>query len=102
MFQIPVNTDIHFSRVKISKKKKKDKKKGYVDAMRSTKDLSLKDNAPFVLLEYSEEHPPIISNVGMGTLIINYYRKTEPKDEHVPSVSFKGRRRFSAFTHCIF
>ncbi|ORZ03870.1 hypothetical protein BCR43DRAFT_451500 [Syncephalastrum racemosum] len=85
LFQIPVNTDIHFSRVKISKKKKKDKKKGYVDAMRSTKDLSLKDNAPFVLLEYSEEHPPIISNVGMGTLIINYYRKTEPKDEHVPS-----------------
>ncbi|KAI8149894.1 hypothetical protein BJV82DRAFT_585138 [Fennellomyces sp. T-0311] len=85
LVQIPPNSDIQFSRVKVSKKKKKDKKKGYVDAMRSTKDLSLKDNAPFVLLEFSEEHPPIISNIGMGTLIINYYRKTEPKDEHVPS-----------------
>ncbi|KAI9322728.1 hypothetical protein BX666DRAFT_1897909 [Dichotomocladium elegans] len=85
LFQVPVNTDITLSRVKISKKKKKDKKKGYVDAMRTTKDLSLKDTAPFVLLELSEEHPPIISNIGMGTLIINYYRKTDPKDEHVPS-----------------
>ena len=71
-----------------------------MDAMRSTKDLSLKDNAPFVLLEYSEENPPIISNVGMGTLIINYYRKTEPKDEHVPSVSFK-EMAFLYFTYCI-
>ncbi|KAI9488428.1 hypothetical protein BDB00DRAFT_848017 [Zychaea mexicana] len=85
LLQLPSNSDIQFSRVKVSKKKKKDKKKGYVDAMRSTKDLSLKDNAPFVLLEFSEEHPPIISNAGMGTLIINYYRKTEPKDETVPT-----------------
>ncbi|KAI9260469.1 hypothetical protein BDA99DRAFT_439458 [Phascolomyces articulosus] len=85
LVQLPTNNDIQFSRVKVSKKKKKDKKKGYVDAMRSTKDLSLKDSAPFVLLEFSEEHPPIISNIGMGTLIINYYRKTEPKDENVPT-----------------
>ncbi|KAG0164678.1 hypothetical protein DFQ30_009546 [Apophysomyces sp. BC1015] len=85
LLQLPVGSDIQFSRIKISKKRKKDKKKGYADAMRSTKDLSLKDNSPFVLLEYSEEHPHIISNMGMGTLIINYYRKTEPKDEFVPS-----------------
>ncbi|CAO3641478.1 unnamed protein product [Mucor hiemalis] len=37
-------------------------------------------------MEYSEEHPPIVSNIGMGTLIINYYRKTEPKDEFVPNM----------------
>lgn len=37
-------------------------------------------------MEYSEEHPPIISNPGMGALVINYYRKTEPKDEFVPTV----------------
>ncbi|KAI9320110.1 hypothetical protein BX666DRAFT_1919330 [Dichotomocladium elegans] len=85
LIQLPYNTDIHFSRVKVSKKKKKDKKKGYADAMRTTKDLSLKDTSSYVLLEFSEEHPHIISNVGMGTLIINYYRKTDPKDEHVPS-----------------
>ncbi|KAI7847879.1 hypothetical protein BDC45DRAFT_451157 [Circinella umbellata] len=85
LVQLPTNDEIQFSRVKVSKKKKKDKKKGYVDAMRSTKDLSLKDNAPFVLLEFSEEHPPIVSNIGMGTLIINYYRKEKAKDETVPT-----------------
>lgn len=86
LIQLPLNIDIHFSRVKASKKKKKDKKKGHVDIIRNTKDLTLKDSTPFVLMEYSEEHPPIISNIGMGTLIINYYRKTEPKDEFVPNL----------------
>lgn len=86
LIQLPTNTDIHFSRVKASKKKRRDKKKGYIDVMRSTKDLTLKDSTPFVLMEYSEEHPPIISNMGMGTLVVNYYRKTEPKDEHVPNL----------------
>lgn len=87
LVNLPLNTDIHFSRVRTNKKnKKKDKKKGHVDIIRNTKDLTLKDGTPFVLMEYSEEHPPIISNVGMGTLIINYYRKTEPKDEFVPNV----------------
>ncbi|KAI7885524.1 hypothetical protein K492DRAFT_141626 [Lichtheimia hyalospora FSU 10163] len=85
LFPVPLNSDITFSRVKVCKKKKKDKKRGYVDAMRTTKDLSLKDTAPFVLLEFSEQHPPIISNAGMGTLIINYYRKNDPKDDHVPT-----------------
>lgn len=51
---MPTNTDIHFSRVtKSSKKKKKDKKRGYVDAFRTTRDLSLKDTAPYVLFEFS-------------------------------------------------
>ncbi|KAG1170192.1 hypothetical protein G6F70_008805 [Rhizopus microsporus] len=86
LIQLPTNTDIHFSRVKANKKKRRDKKKGYMDVMRSTKDLTLKDSTPFVLMEYSEEHPPIISNMGMGTLVVNYYRKTEPKDEHVPNL----------------
>ncbi|KAI8335611.1 hypothetical protein BD560DRAFT_451101 [Blakeslea trispora] len=86
LIQLPLNTDLHFSRMKASKKKKKDKKKGHVDIIRSTKDLTLKDSSQFVLMEYSEEHPPIISNMGMGTLVINYYRKTEPKDEFVPNV----------------
>ncbi|KAG0996262.1 hypothetical protein G6F63_003219 [Rhizopus arrhizus] len=87
LIQLPLNTDIHFSRVKVSKKKR-DKKKGYIDPIRTTKDLTLKDSTPFVLMEYSEENPPIISNIGMGTLVVNYYRKTEPKDELVPSADF--------------
>ncbi|KAI7866594.1 hypothetical protein BDF14DRAFT_1810449 [Spinellus fusiger] len=85
MMQLPINADVIFSRVRVSKKKKKDKKKGPPEVLRTTKELTLKDNSYFVLMEYSEEHPPIISNVGMGTLIINYYRKTEPRDEHVPN-----------------
>ncbi|KAI8086731.1 uncharacterized protein BX664DRAFT_387099 [Halteromyces radiatus] len=97
LFQFPVNTDISFTRVRLMKKKQKNKKPSSANGtnvngstadddaiMRTTKDLTLKDTSSFVLLEYSEEHPPIISNVGMGTLIVNYYRKTDPKDDHIP------------------
>ncbi|CAO3645117.1 unnamed protein product [Cunninghamella blakesleeana] len=83
-FQWPLNTDVTFSRVRL-KKKIKSKKINQEEVMRTTKDLTLKDTSNFVLMEYSEEHPPIISNVGMGTLIVNYYRKVDPKDDFVPS-----------------
>ncbi|KAF6766609.1 atypical/TAF1 protein kinase [Ephemerocybe angulata] len=63
-------------------KKKKDKngrrlgKGGNIgDALKKTTDLSLRDTSNFVLWEYSEEHPPIISNFGMGSVLVNYYRK---------------------------
>ncbi|ORX49457.1 hypothetical protein DM01DRAFT_1338131 [Hesseltinella vesiculosa] len=86
LYQPPLNTDITFSRVRAFKRKKKDKKKPTVEFMRTTKDMSLKETCPYVLMEYSEENPPIISNPGMGTLVINYYRKTEPKDDYVPTM----------------
>lgn len=77
--------------------------------MRTSKDLTLKDNTYFTLLEYSvrrvtcdwqcndltcpganiefqEEYPPIIPNIGMGSLFINYYRKRDPEDTYIPSV----------------
>jgi len=47
-------------------------------------DITLKDTSPFVLWEFSEERPPIISNVGMGSIIVNYYRKKDPEDDHIP------------------
>ncbi|ORZ10114.1 hypothetical protein BCR42DRAFT_381001 [Absidia repens] len=105
LFQWPLNSDINFTRVRLMKKKTKNKKQqlsggggsssingfgskssaGDVDgAPRTTKELTLKDTSSYVLMEYSEEHPPIISNIGMGTLIVNYYRKTDPKDDYVP------------------
>ncbi|CAO3590885.1 unnamed protein product [Absidia cylindrospora] len=84
LFQPPIGEDLHFSRVKAIKRKKKDRKKPSSEFMRTTKDISLKDTSSYVLMEYSEEHPPIISNPGMGALVINYYRKTEPKDEYIP------------------
>ena len=35
-----------------------------------------------------EEHPPIVSNIGMGSVLVNYYRKKDDKDDHIPKVSF--------------
>lgn len=52
----PPNIESHFSRVKAGKKKKKDKKKDPSEIMRSSKDLTLKDNSFFVLVEYSVGH----------------------------------------------
>lgn len=58
-----------------------------VDAVRSTSDMSLRDTASFVLLEYSEEHPPVMSNYGMGSILVNYYRKKSETDDFVPKAS---------------
>ena len=46
--------------------------------------LTLGDNSHVVLLEYSEEHPTVISNVGMGNRLINYYRKKNATDTETP------------------
>ena len=74
---------IHFSRVK--NKARKMKKKEAVIPQSST-ELTLKDGSDYVLMEYSEEYPPIMMNVGMGALIQNYYRKEDDKDTFVPDV----------------
>ncbi|KAG6817729.1 hypothetical protein H0H87_004520 [Tephrocybe sp. NHM501043] len=88
--QFPANIELRFSKVRTAKKKK-DKagrklgKGGNVgEGLRRTADLSLKDTSNFVLWEYSEEHPPIIPNFGMGSALVNYYRKKDEKDEHIP------------------
>ncbi|KAG6911599.1 hypothetical protein DXG01_011902 [Tephrocybe rancida] len=107
--QFPSNIELRFSKVRTAKKKKdkagrKVGKGGNVgEGLRKTTDLSLKDTSNFVLWEYSvrlgasdlltwcsyhfalqEEHPPIIPNFGMGSSLVNYYRKKDEKDEHVP------------------
>ncbi|BGP14889.1 hypothetical protein JCM10213_003755 [Rhodosporidiobolus nylandii] len=88
--QFPQNIPITFTKVKSKKKKdkhgRKIKKSEGADAMRGMQDITLKDTSNFVLWEYSEEHPPIISNVGMGSIIVNYYRKKSPEDKHVPNL----------------
>ncbi|EPQ61382.1 hypothetical protein GLOTRDRAFT_102259 [Gloeophyllum trabeum ATCC 11539] len=88
--QFPSNVEIHFTKVR-SAKKKKDKagrsvgKGGNVsEGLHRTSDLSLKDTSNYVLWEFSEEHPPIMSNFGMGSILVNYYRKKDEKDEHIP------------------
>ena len=88
-----MNVPLQFSRVRNMKKKKdaqgrKIAKGGdAVDAVRSTSDMSLRDTASFVLLEYSEEHPPVMSNYGMGSILVNYYRKKSETDDFVPKAS---------------
>ncbi|KAF8078829.1 TAF1 transcription initiation factor TFIID subunit TAF1 [Lyophyllum atratum] len=88
--QFPSNIELRFSKVRTAKKKKdkagrKVGKGGNVgEGLRKTSDLSLKDTSNFVLWEYSEEHPPIVPNFGMGSSLVNYYRKKDEKDEHVP------------------
>lgn len=58
------------------------------ERFKTTKDLTMSEKGPCVLLEFSEEYPPIMSGYGMGTTIVNYYRKKDDRDETVPKVSF--------------
>lgn len=45
-------------------------------------DLSLARPVQYVILEYSEEHPFFIMNVGMASLLNKYYRKNETEDDN--------------------
>ncbi|KAF7339271.1 putative transcription initiation factor TFIID subunit [Mycena sanguinolenta] len=88
--QFPSNIELRFSKVRTAKKKK-DKagrklgKGGNIgEGLRRTGDISLRDTSNFVLWEFSEEHPPIIQNFGMASSLVNYYRKKDEKDDHVP------------------
>ena len=51
-----------------------------------THDLSLGDNSSVLLLEYSEEFPIMMSNFGMGSRIINYYRRRSAEDISRPKL----------------
>ncbi|KAJ7926010.1 TAF1 transcription initiation factor TFIID subunit TAF1 [Mycena leptocephala] len=88
--QFPSNMELRFSKVRTAKKKK-DKagrklgKGGNIgEGLRKTSDISLRDTSNFILWEFSEEHPPIIQNFGMASSLVNYYRKKDEKDDHVP------------------
>lgn len=88
--QFPSNIPLRFSKVRKEKRSKDElggkgrSKKDVSQVLKSTRDLTLKDTSSFVLYEYSEEYPSVLSNLGMGSLLVNYYRKKDAKDEHVP------------------
>lgn len=87
----PINMDIKLSKVKNKKKlQKKLLKSGGSsgDLVKKSKDLTLKDNSKYVLFEYSEEYPPFMQNVGMASIIYNYYRKKDEKDAFVPNMDY--------------
>ncbi|PWN19512.1 hypothetical protein BCV69DRAFT_290836 [Microstroma glucosiphilum] len=80
--QFPINIPLSFSRVEKaggatngSRKKDKKRSKDVDEVIRNTRELTLKEQ---------EEHPPVLSKVGMGSILVNYYRKKDVKDEHIP------------------
>ncbi|GFV37304.1 transcription initiation factor TFIID subunit 1 [Trichonephila clavipes] len=55
--------------------------------MHNLADLSGKDGT-LVLFEYSEEHPPLLNQIGMATRIKNYYRRKPGKDATMPNYKY--------------
>ena len=79
-----LNQPIQFSKPRYLKKKMV-KGLSTQEIFQKTGDLSLADHyASATLLEYSEEHPTVLSNFGMGNRIINYYRRKDAEDTERP------------------
>uniref|UniRef100_A0A6I8NJU8 Transcription initiation factor TFIID subunit 1 n=1 Tax=Ornithorhynchus anatinus TaxID=9258 RepID=A0A6I8NJU8_ORNAN len=55
--------------------------------MRTAQDLTGKDG-DLVLVEYSEEYPPLMMQVGMATKIKNYYKRKLGKDSGAPACDY--------------
>ncbi|MCJ1473355.1 hypothetical protein MMC13_002006 [Lambiella insularis] len=97
---------IMFSKPRVVKRKHL-KGKDTQAIFHSTKDLSLGDNSSSLLLEYSEEHPAVLSNFGMGSRIINYYRRKNMEDTTRPKLDIgetavllpQDKSPFSIFGH---
>lgn len=78
------NEWISFAKPRIIKKE--DRKGHPPDIFRTTKDLSLADNSKLLLLEYSEQYPLVLQNFGMGSRLINYYRREHADDLSRPNL----------------
>lgn len=65
-------------------KRKHQKGKKVKELYANSKDLSLADNSSSVLIEYSEEHPMMMSDFGMGNRIMKYYRRRNKEDNSRP------------------
>ncbi|KAL3425339.1 transcription initiation factor TFIID subunit 1 [Phlyctema vagabunda] len=80
-----IGAPIIFSRPGL-RKRKEVKGMATKDVFANSKDLSLADHySTATLLEYSEEHPTVLSNFGMGNRIINYYRRKNAEDTYRPA-----------------
>jgi transcription initiation factor TFIID subunit 1 len=79
-----LNQPIYFSKPGF-RKKKAVKGLSTGEIFKETRDLSLADHySNATLFEYSEEHPTVLSNFGMGNRIINYYRRKDGDDTERP------------------
>ncbi|KAH0347654.1 hypothetical protein KCU81_g3458, partial [Aureobasidium melanogenum] len=77
------NRTITFSKPKKFKRKEM-RGKDVATLFAKSEDLSMADNSSALLLEYSEEHPVMLSNFGMGNRLINYYRRKDAEDSSRP------------------
>lgn len=82
-FQVRQGTLICFSKLK-PRKKKKDRGKTPQEIFSKSSDLTATDTGSIIAMEYSEEYPSILSNFGMGSKLINYYRKESEEDNSRP------------------
>ena len=72
-----------------------------------SRSLTLADNSNVLLLEYSEEYPTMMSNVGMANRVINYYRRKTMEDTSRPKLDIgetvvllpQDKSPFSLFGH---
>ncbi|EON67046.1 hypothetical protein W97_06163 [Coniosporium apollinis CBS 100218] len=79
------NQLVTFSKLK-STKRKHLKGKETQEIFKESADLTLGDNSNMVLMEYSEEYPIMMSNFGMGSRLINYYRRKDAEDNTRPKL----------------
>lgn len=74
---------IKFNKIE-GKKRKLQRTLTIQQAYSDSKDLSLNDNSFVSLFEYSEEYPMMMSNFGMGSKLVNYYRRKDEEDASRP------------------
>ncbi|XP_023247191.1 transcription initiation factor TFIID subunit 1 [Copidosoma floridanum] len=60
---------------------------GDVFFMRTAEDLTGRDGE-LVLIEFSEEHPPLMNQVGMCSKVKNYYKRKAAKDQGPPKYKY--------------
>ena len=82
-FNVRPGTLISFSKLKL-RKKKKDRGKTSQEIFTKSSDLTTSDTSALIGMEYAEEYPQILSNFGMGSKLINYYRKEKEDDNSRP------------------
>lgn len=84
-FAVRSNTTMLFSKPKV-RKRKRDRGKDASQLFPRTEDLTVGDTAQFFFMEYSEEVPVALGRLGMGSKIINYYRKVTEQDTSRPKL----------------
>ena len=82
-FRVNRNEQVFFNKTYIHKRKHL-KGKPVASMFPESKDLTLADNSNILLLEYAEEHPMMMSNIGMGNKLVNYYRRKTTEDTSRP------------------